>query len=195
MIHQVFFLISGQGYFTFLYRYAKHSREGGGKEQTNKYGLGSASSARRGKVHVTLFVHSMFLWVNASVYSCENSHKATSYADSTSRVGSPGICWSTGPSNRLSGFCWLVSSLPDSHLPDWPVLLTGLFCSLLLTAFFCLLLDLPSLVLSVSWEISCAGPLCGFRAKTDKGILWLAPTYTETVATYSVTVARAQSKN
>ena len=42
-------LTSDQGHYTFLYRYAKHNREGGGKEQTNKHGLGLAPSARRGK--------------------------------------------------------------------------------------------------------------------------------------------------
>ena len=45
----VVFLISDQRHYTFLYRYAKHNLEGGGKEQTNKDGLGSASSARGGK--------------------------------------------------------------------------------------------------------------------------------------------------
>ena len=170
----------------------------------NKHRLGSAPSARSEEVYVTLFVHFVFLWANASMYSSENSHKATSGADLTSRIGPPGICRSTGPSSCLSDFCWLVSSLPDSHLPDWPVLSTGPFyslsffswllshadCPLLLPAFFCLLSDLPSLVqLSVSWEISRAGPLCGFRAKTDKGILWMAPSHRETDATHSVTVA------
>ena len=56
VIHLVvfFFFISGQGYFTFLYGDAKHNREGGRKEQTNKHGLGSAPSARVGW-SVTLF--------------------------------------------------------------------------------------------------------------------------------------------
>ena len=35
--------------------------------------------------------------------------------------------------------------------------------------------------------VSCSGPLCGFRAKTDKEILWVAPTQTETNATHHVT--------
>ena len=116
------------------------------------------------------------LWANASVYSSENSHKANSNADLFSRVGQHGLWKSTGLSSRLSDICWLVSSLLDSHLPDWLVLLTGLFCYLLLTVLW----DLSSLVLSVSWGISSAGPLSGFRAKTNKGILWLAPTYTPT---------------
>ena len=33
-------LISDQGYYTYLYGYAKHNREGGRMEETNKYGLG-----------------------------------------------------------------------------------------------------------------------------------------------------------
>ena len=186
MIHLVVFYISSQGYFTFLYRYAKHNREDGRKEQMNKHGLGLAPSPRRGEVSVTLLAHYRFLWANASVYSSEISHKATGNADLNSRVGPPGFCRSTGPSSHLSDFCWLVSSVPDSYLPDWPVLLTGPFWSLLLNAFFCLLLDLPSLVHPVSWEFSCAGTLSGFCAKTDKGILWLAPTHRETEATHSV---------
>ena len=112
----------------------------------------------------------MFLWSNPRVYSSENSHKATSNVDLTSRVGPLGTCKSTGPSSRLSDFCWLVS-----HLPDWPVLSTGSFCSLLLTVFFCLLSDLP-----VSWEISCSGSLWGFNTKTVKRILWLVPIHTTT---------------
>ena len=35
--------------------------------------------------------------------------------------------------------------------------------------------------------VSHSGPLCGFRAKTDKEILWVAPTQTETNATHRVT--------
>ena len=42
-------LIFDQWHYTFLYGHTKHNREGGGKEQTNKHGLGSASIARRGK--------------------------------------------------------------------------------------------------------------------------------------------------
>ena len=180
VIHLVVFLISGQGYFTYLYIYAKNNRESRRKEQTNKHELGSAPRARRREVYVTFFVHSVFLWANASVYSSENSHKATSNADLTSRVGPPSVCGLTGLSNRLSDFYSLVSSLPCSHLPDWPVLSTVSFCSLLLTGFFRLLSDVPSLVLPVSWEISRVGPLYGFRAKRDKRILWLAPAHTLT---------------
>ena len=39
------------------------------------------------------------------MYSSENSQKATSNADLTSRVGQPNLCRSTGLSSRLSDFC------------------------------------------------------------------------------------------
>ena len=84
-----------------------------------------------------------------------------------SRVGWSGLCRSTGLSSRLSDFCWL-SSLPCFHL------LTASVCRLSSSLLFS---DLPSLVLPVSWEISRAGPLCGFRTKTNKGVLWMAPTH------------------
>ena len=130
-------------------------------KEKNIHGLGSAPSARGESLWHFLCI----LWANASVYSGENFHKATSHVN----------------------FCWLVSSLSDSHLLTASFcspLSTGLFCSLLLTTSFswltsladCLLLlpvlwDLLSLVLPVSLEISCTSPLCGFCAKTDKGIL------------------------
>ena len=51
VIHLV---VSNPGHYTFLYRYANPNRKGGSKEQTNKRGLGSAPSARRREVYVTL---------------------------------------------------------------------------------------------------------------------------------------------
>ena len=92
-----------------------------------------------------------------------NFHKATRNADS-SRVGQPGICGSTGPSSRLSDFCWLVSSLPNSHLLDWPVLSTGLFCSLSPSLFS------ETFVLFRSYGRSRTQALCvGFTPKQTKG--------------------------
>ena len=176
MIYQVVFLISGQGYFIFLYRYPKHNLEGGRKEHTNKHGLGSAPSARNGEVYVTLFIHSVFLWVNGSVYSSENSHEAVSNADLTSCVGPPGISRSTGPRIR-----WLVPSLPDSHLPDWPVLSTGpflltvFFCSLLLTSsslgpYFRRLSGLVVIVRPINMNVSCKlHPYCLQRTQSPPG--------------------------
>ena len=171
------FLISGQGYFTFLYRYAKHNR-GGGRKEEQTIRLGLAPSARGGILWHFLCI----LWANTSMYSSENSHKAISLNPSAIGAGLPLVLVVN------ADFCWLVSTLPDFHLPDWPVLLIGLFCSPLSTDLW----DLPSLVLPVSWEILHAGPLCGFRVKTDKEILWLAPTPTGMDATHSVTVRFAQ---
>ena len=174
-------LISDLGYYTFLYGYARHNREGGRKEQTNKHRLRSAPSARGEEVYVTLFVHSVFLWTNASVYSSKNPYKATSNADLTSRVSPPGLCRSTDPSSHPSDFYWLVSYLPDSHLPDCFLLSTGPFCTLLLTVFFW---DLPSLVLPISWEILCGSLLCAFR-----------PTHRERDAWHSVTIVSSNLWN
>ena len=167
MIHQVFFLISGQRYFTFLYRYAKHNREGGKKEQTNIYGLGSAPSARSGEVYVTFYVHSVFLWTNASVYSSENSYKATSNADLTSRVGPPSICRSTSPSSRFA----FLTSVDWSPLCLTLISLTDRFYRLVFSAPFCWLS--PGAFLSPSFRSrrkSHAQALCvGFTAKQTKG--------------------------
>ena len=94
----------------------------------------------------------------------QNSHQATRNADSSSHIGQPrSQC--TGSSS----------------------------CSLLLTALlssvhFCWVSELPSLVPFRSHRKSHAQALlCGFHAKTDKRILWLAPTPRETNATHRVT--------
>ena len=174
-------LISDQWYYTFLYGQTKHNRECGRKEQTRTWS---------GEVYVTLFVHSVFPWANASVYSSENSYKATSNADLTSRVRQPGICAPRGPSSRpLTSVDWY---------PLYPSLISltafSVNSSLLVPSaecFFRLLSDLPFSVFPVSWDISCAGPLCGFRAKADKGILWLAPKHINTInAQHNVTPHR-----
>ena len=63
-------------------------------KQTNKHGLGSAPSARRGK---SMWHFLCILWANASVYSSENSLKATSNADIFSALLlslSTGLCCS-----------------------------------------------------------------------------------------------------
>ena len=145
------------------------------KRRTNKQAWISSKRKKGGCLWHFLCIR----WANTIVYSSENSHKATSNADLNSHVGHPGICGSTGPSSRLPDFWWLVSSLPDSHLPDclfcqldsaapfcWlcpsldcSLMPTYLYCSLLLNVPFCFLLDLTSLVPPVSWEISSADPL------------------------------------
>ncbi len=59
----------------------------GWKKRTNEQTrTRSAPSARSGEVYETPFGHSVFLLANASVYSSENAHEATSNADLTSRV-------------------------------------------------------------------------------------------------------------
>ena len=62
---------------------------------------------------------------------------------------------------------WLTCSV------DWSLLLPSADCSVLPTVS-------GTFLPSVSWDISRAGPLCGFRAKTDKGIVGLAPKHTHT---------------
>ena len=192
------FLIFGQGYFTFLYQHTKYTTKEV-KEKKNNHEFRLVPSTRGREVCSNFVQLSVFLLAIVCVYLRETS----------SRVSQPGICRSTGPSSRLYGFCWLVSSRYDSHL------LTDLFCRLVSSATFCWLcpssLDcflMPTVLCSflltvlscwlslgpsfprflpVSSEISRADPLRGFRAKTDKGILWLAPTPTETDDTHSVT--------
>ena len=67
-------------------------------------------------------------------------------------------------------FCWLFPSLDCSLMP------AVLFCSLLLTVLW----DHPSLVPTSRGRSRAQALLCGFCAKIDKGILWLAPTHTHT---------------
>ena len=74
-------LTSDQGNYTFLYRYAKHNREGGGKEETNKHKLGSAPSARRGK-SVTLWCSGPCIVDYHGRVLERNFYKATRNADS-----------------------------------------------------------------------------------------------------------------
>ena len=132
--------------------------------------------------------HSVLLWANAGMYLSETPTKPQRNADLSSHVGQPRICRSTGFSSHLSDFCWLVSSLPCSHLLT-DLFLTALSCLLSFSADCVLLSSLGPFFprpLLVSWEILCASPLCGFCAKTDKGILWLAPTPTEMNPTYHI---------
>ena len=192
----VAWLISEQGALHISLRTHKIQSRGR-KKRTNKHGLGLAPSAK--KKSVTLW-HRGFCELTWACTRAKILTKPLAMLTSA-RVGSPGLCRSTGLSIRLSDFCWL-SFLLYFHLlsvsfyrlcPSLDCYLkpTVLFCSLLPTAFFCLLLDLPSLVFSLSWEISSADPLCGFRAKIDKGILWLAPTHTNTTnAQHGVTYIR-----
>ena len=97
------------------------------KGKKNNHGLGLAPSARS-RWHFCAALRA-FAGYCGRVF-VRNFHKATMNADLSSRVGQPGICRSTGPSSRLSDFCWRVSTLPWSHL--W----TDLFCRLVSVASF-----------------------------------------------------------
>ena len=79
--HLVVSLISHQGHYTFLYRYAKHKLEGGGKEPMNKHGLGSAPSTRRGKTmwHFCAALR-VFTGYHRRIFA-RKFHKATRNAD------------------------------------------------------------------------------------------------------------------
>ena len=168
---QVVSLISGQEYFTFLYEHTKYNQEGGRKEK--KHGLGLAPNARKGEVCDTFMLLSVHLQAIASVYSSEIPTKSPGMLTHLLTLAIP-ACGSTHLSSRLLSPA------------DCLVLTTSLFCLLLCSALG------PSFPrpLPVSCEISCASPLCVFRAKTDKRILWLAPTptHTETNATHRVTL-------
>ena len=166
------------------------------EKRPNKHRLKLASSARREKF-VTLLCSSLCIcrlsrgwWLCGNFALFErNSHKVTRNADSSSHVGQPGV-WIHTPSScsilLTALFCWLLSSAFFS------ILLWSLDCRLppdTFSSFSWLVLslqlwDLPSLVLFRSRRKSRAQTLfCGFRAKTDKGIFWLALTHTHTHTT------------
>ena len=126
------------------------------REQANT-DLGLAPSARKEKFMTLLCVAAFCgsMSYRESVFE-RNSHQTTKNADSSSHVGQPGF--------------WVHRSL-QSPFVSWllSLLLTVLFCY----ALYCCLpssVDCPVLfsvfprLLPVSWEISRASPLCGFRA-------------------------------
>ena len=57
-----------QGYHTFLYGQTNTTERMEEKEQTNKHGLGSALSAKKGKVYVTLFIFRAFVDYRGRVF-------------------------------------------------------------------------------------------------------------------------------
>ena len=95
-------------------RIRKTQPRGWKKRKANNHGLGLAASARREKSDTLLCI----LCFCGLTRECTRVKlpQATSNADISSRVGQPGLCWSTGLSSHLSDFCWLASSLPSSHL-------------------------------------------------------------------------------
>ena len=109
----------------------------------------------------------------------ETSTKATNNANILSRWLSQILC-------RLSDFTWL-SSLPYlhiftdsfcwlSHSLDSYLKQTGLSCLPLSTALSVFSRTfLPSFTSGLAGYLALS-PLCGFRAKKDKEIVWVAPT-------------------
>ena len=144
MIHLV---VSDQGHYSFHYRYAKLNREGGGKEQTNKYGLGSEG----GSLCDTFVQLSVHLQAIADLYFTRNFHKATRNADSSLAVFSHCLFL---PTVSFSG---QLSQADCSLLPSF---VNWLSLSSLGPSF-----PRP---LPVSQEISPSCPLCGFRTKTKR---------------------------
>ena len=130
------------------------------KRRTNNHGLGLAPSARREK-SVTLSLHSVLLWANASMYLSEIPTKSQRNAGSSSHIGQHGICWSTGPSSCLSDFCWLPCSL------DWSVLSTSLDWLLLCSADSETFLPLSSS--GLVGNLRCKPFVWGFTPKQTKG--------------------------
>ena len=137
----------------------------GEKEQTNKHGLGSAPSARKG---VCDNLHPLCICrLSRACILRETSIKATRNANSYLTV--------------FPHCLLLLTVLPlDCYLKP-----TVLLCSPLSTGSLCLPLStdpLSSMGPSfprphpLSQEVSPLGPLCGFRAKADKEILWPAHT-------------------
>ena len=164
-IHPV---VSDQGRHTFLYGRTKQNREGGGKEK-NKHGLGSAPSARGGRLW-------QFMQLSVHLQAIDGEYLRETF---------------TKPRRMLTHL--LTALLPSSH---YLLLLTVSYSGLLsqahwsLQLFFVNCLSRSSLghsfppPLPVSQEISSSGLLCGFHAK---GILRPTPTQTETNSTHRVT--------
>ena len=121
------FLISGQGYFTFLYGHIKHNphiQEGGRKEEETITGLGQLQvKERRSLWHfpcILCAILSVHLSKIPTKQPCMLTHILT--------LANP-VSQSTGSSSRLSrpsassDFCWLLSPV------DYPVLSTALVSS------------------------------------------------------------------
>ena len=140
------FLISGQGYFTFLYWYAKHNWEGERKEEQN-HGLGLAPSATGRSLWHFCAALCAFVGYRGRIFA-RNSHKATRTADSFSCIGQPELSPQVLAATFLTSVNWS---------PLCPALITWLTCSVnwsLLAAPFCWLLCLVRPLLPIilfSW--------------------------------------------
>ena len=163
-------LISGQGYFTFFTdtQNTTYTTEWVEEKRTNKHGLGLAPNKRMEKF-VTLL--RSFLCICGLTRACIRSKFPQSHQE-----------------------CWLIfSRKPTRHLSPQvpaPTLICRMPCSANLYSVYCFLLLSPGpsfrRPLPVSWDISRVSPLCGFRAKTDKRIFWLALTHLHTTNAHIV---------
>ena len=172
------FLISGQGYFIFLYQFTTERVE----EKKNNYGLGLDPSARREK-SVTLLWILCFCGLTEAWTQAKHP-QATSNADLSSRAGQPSIWISIALSvtflNSVDWSCLcpaLISWQIFTWLPtpaDWPK-------------------DFPSLVLFWSRGRYYVLDLCvGFAPKqTKESSDRHLPTLTEMNATHRVTSCHA----
>ena len=133
------------------------------KRRTNNHGLGLTPSPRR---------ESFLPLLCSFLCICELS-RACIRAKCPQHHRERWLILSGWPTRPLGLHVLAVAFLWPSAHPDFCRLLTALFCFLPRDLAF------PRL-LPVSLEISRASPLCGLRAKTDKGIFWLALTHTHT---------------
>ena len=135
---RVVFLISGQWYFTFRYQHTKYTTERVEEKEETATGLGLLQ-AQEGTSRWHFPCNLCFCGL-MSACTWAKLPQATGNADLNSHIGQPGICRSTGFSNCLSDFCWLVSSLPDSFLDLFSRLVSAapfcwLWCSVLSWTF------------------------------------------------------------
>ena len=132
-----------------------HNREGGRKRRTNKHGLGLAPSVRREKSLTFLCI----LWANTSVYSSETPTKPRGMLIHFLALVNPASV----------GQHVLAATLLTSV--DWSPFYPTLISWLTFTWLFSPVDSGTFLPLSVSWEISRAGPVWVSRQNRQRDSL------------------------
>ena len=89
VIHPV---VSDQGHYTFLYRYAKHNREGGRKNKRTNTVLGQLLAQVGVSLCDTFVLLSVHLQAIVGVYFARNFYKATNNVDIFSRWLTRPLC-------------------------------------------------------------------------------------------------------
>ena len=148
-----------------------------------------SSKRKKGEVYVTLRSFPCICRLSRACILRETSTKPLTMLTSLALVNPASVgqqvlavAFLTSVDSLL--FPTYIFSLPPSA--DCVILRTASSSRLVSSALLCQLLSLSSLepsfppLLLVSREISSSGPLCGFRAKTDKEIVRVTPTQTET---------------